>query len=165
MTTYLLMMMTSWAIVCDVWYLPPMQKQEVGLVQSYFHLLRLDHQISNFFNIITKSGWRCCRVCKQSEAPNSHGGRSGRSGVGWKSEKTGAFIQLPRYDMMHNFRLSNQSGENHSKSSFQGGLKSSEAKSDCWAKVWIPVRTKNFFRGSGCEIKMKHIKLQTQCYA
>ena len=23
---YLLMMMTSWAIVCDVWYLPPMQK-------------------------------------------------------------------------------------------------------------------------------------------
>ena len=29
MTTYLLMMMTSWAIVCDVWYLPPMQKQEV----------------------------------------------------------------------------------------------------------------------------------------
>jgi len=28
MTTYLLMMMTSWAIVCDVWYLPPMQKQE-----------------------------------------------------------------------------------------------------------------------------------------
>ena len=31
MTTYLLMMMTSWAIVCDVWYLPPMQKQEVEL--------------------------------------------------------------------------------------------------------------------------------------
>ena len=29
MTTYLLMMMTSWAIVCDVWYLPPMQKEEV----------------------------------------------------------------------------------------------------------------------------------------
>jgi glycerol-3-phosphate O-acyltransferase 3/4 len=28
MTTYLLMMMTSWAIVCDVWYLPPMQKEE-----------------------------------------------------------------------------------------------------------------------------------------
>ena len=26
--TYLLMMMTSWAIVCDVWYLPPMQKEE-----------------------------------------------------------------------------------------------------------------------------------------
>ena len=56
MTTYLLMMMTSWAIVCDVWYLPPMQKQEVGLVQGYFHLLRSDNQISNFFNIVTKSG-------------------------------------------------------------------------------------------------------------
>merc|ERR1712156_532188 len=28
MTTYLLMMMTSWAIVCDVWYLPPMKKEE-----------------------------------------------------------------------------------------------------------------------------------------
>jgi glycerol-3-phosphate O-acyltransferase 3/4 len=25
---YLLMMMTSWAIVCDVWYLPPMTRQE-----------------------------------------------------------------------------------------------------------------------------------------
>ncbi|GBL92557.1 Glycerol-3-phosphate acyltransferase 3 [Araneus ventricosus] len=25
---YLLMMMSSWAIVCDVWYLPPMQRQE-----------------------------------------------------------------------------------------------------------------------------------------
>jgi len=25
---YLLMMMTSWAIVCDVWYLPPMYKKE-----------------------------------------------------------------------------------------------------------------------------------------
>jgi len=28
MATYLLMMMTSWAIVCDVWYLPPMYKKE-----------------------------------------------------------------------------------------------------------------------------------------
>lgn len=28
MTQYLLMMMTSWAIVCDVWYLPPMKRDE-----------------------------------------------------------------------------------------------------------------------------------------
>uniref|UniRef100_A0A4W3IQJ1 Phospholipid/glycerol acyltransferase domain-containing protein n=1 Tax=Callorhinchus milii TaxID=7868 RepID=A0A4W3IQJ1_CALMI len=28
MVTYLLQMMTSWAIVCNVWYLPPMTKQE-----------------------------------------------------------------------------------------------------------------------------------------
>jgi len=28
MISYLLMMMTSWAIVCDVWYLPPMHKRE-----------------------------------------------------------------------------------------------------------------------------------------
>ncbi|XP_063696911.1 glycerol-3-phosphate acyltransferase 3-like [Culicoides brevitarsis] len=28
MMQYLYMMMTSWAIVCDVWYLPPMYKQE-----------------------------------------------------------------------------------------------------------------------------------------
>jgi len=28
MAQYLLMMMTSWAIVCDVWYLPPMMKNE-----------------------------------------------------------------------------------------------------------------------------------------
>jgi len=28
MVSYLLMMMTSWAIVCDVWYLPPMHKRE-----------------------------------------------------------------------------------------------------------------------------------------
>lgn len=25
---YLMLMMTSWAIVCDVWYLPPMNKKE-----------------------------------------------------------------------------------------------------------------------------------------
>ena len=28
MMTYILMMMTSWAIVCDVWYLPPMIKKD-----------------------------------------------------------------------------------------------------------------------------------------
>ena len=28
--TYLLMMMTSWAIVVDVWYLPPMTLQKVS---------------------------------------------------------------------------------------------------------------------------------------
>jgi len=28
MVMYLYMMMTSWAIVCDVWYLPPMTKRE-----------------------------------------------------------------------------------------------------------------------------------------
>lgn len=30
MVTYLLRMMTSWAIVCSVWYLPPMTR-EVGV--------------------------------------------------------------------------------------------------------------------------------------
>ena len=29
MVTFLLMMMTSWAIVCDVYYLPPTVKREV----------------------------------------------------------------------------------------------------------------------------------------
>jgi hypothetical protein len=28
MIQYLYMMMSSWAIVCDVWYLPPMYKKE-----------------------------------------------------------------------------------------------------------------------------------------
>lgn len=28
MMQYLYMMMTSWAIVCDVWYLPPMYREE-----------------------------------------------------------------------------------------------------------------------------------------
>jgi len=28
MISYLIMMMTSWAIVCDVWYLPPMHRHE-----------------------------------------------------------------------------------------------------------------------------------------
>lgn len=28
MMQYLFLMMTSWAIVCDVWYLPPMYQQE-----------------------------------------------------------------------------------------------------------------------------------------
>ena len=29
MLTYIYMMMTSWAIVCDVWYLPPMYRKDV----------------------------------------------------------------------------------------------------------------------------------------
>ena len=49
MTTYLLMMMTSWAIVCDVWYLPPMQKQEV---QGYFQLLRSNINFPQYCNQI-----------------------------------------------------------------------------------------------------------------
>lgn len=28
MMQYLFLMMTSWAIVCDVWYLPPMYRQD-----------------------------------------------------------------------------------------------------------------------------------------
>ena len=28
MTTYIYLMMTSWAIVCDVWYLPPMKRRD-----------------------------------------------------------------------------------------------------------------------------------------
>jgi len=32
MVPYLLMMMTSWAIVCDVWYLPPMYRRKVGIL-------------------------------------------------------------------------------------------------------------------------------------
>lgn len=28
MISYIYMMMTSWAIVCEVWYLPPMTKRE-----------------------------------------------------------------------------------------------------------------------------------------
>ena len=37
MLTYIYMMMTSWAIVCDVWYLPPMYRKEVGhiIVKQY----------------------------------------------------------------------------------------------------------------------------------
>jgi glycerol-3-phosphate O-acyltransferase 3/4 len=34
MISYLLMMMTSWAIVCDVWYLPPMHKREVNYFKT-----------------------------------------------------------------------------------------------------------------------------------
>lgn len=33
MVTYLLRMMTSWAIVCSVWYLPPMTR-EVGILAA-----------------------------------------------------------------------------------------------------------------------------------
>ena len=28
MASYIYLMMTSWAIVCDVWYLPPMTRME-----------------------------------------------------------------------------------------------------------------------------------------
>lgn len=35
MVTYLLRMMTSWAIVCSVWYLPPMTRQVSKLSLPY----------------------------------------------------------------------------------------------------------------------------------
>lgn len=35
MVTYLLRMMTSWAIVCSVWYLPPMTRQVSQLSLPY----------------------------------------------------------------------------------------------------------------------------------
>lgn len=42
MVTYLLRMMTSWAIVCSVWYLPPMTR-EVGTPQhAGLHLALCD---------------------------------------------------------------------------------------------------------------------------
>lgn len=47
---YIMRMMTSWAIICNVWYLPPMTKH-VGL--------------SFLLNILRLIGWRgCCRVCQ-----------------------------------------------------------------------------------------------------
>ena len=36
MLTYIYMMMTSWAIVCDVWYLPPMYRKEVRKILMPF---------------------------------------------------------------------------------------------------------------------------------
>lgn len=35
MVTYLLRMMTSWAIVCSVWYLPPMTRQVSKVNMAY----------------------------------------------------------------------------------------------------------------------------------
>jgi len=48
--TYLLMMMTSWAIVVDVWYLPPMQMKKVqkgnlSYLHSYTFLDRVKAQL------------------------------------------------------------------------------------------------------------------------
>ena len=34
MVSYIYMMMTSWAIVCDVWYLPPVYRKEVRLLEA-----------------------------------------------------------------------------------------------------------------------------------
>ena len=55
MTTYLLMMMTSWAIVCDVWYLPPMQKEEVCFelfrVMSHHPPLPTDYILGNILSL------------------------------------------------------------------------------------------------------------------
>ena len=54
---YLLRMMTSWAIVVDVWYLPPMTIQQVIIVSRKIFL----H--SNIF-----SGRILNRFCRKSEA-------------------------------------------------------------------------------------------------
>lgn len=35
--TYILRMMTSWAIVCDVWYLPPMTRMVINLFFQHTH--------------------------------------------------------------------------------------------------------------------------------
>ncbi|CAH1258363.1 GPAT4 [Branchiostoma lanceolatum] len=44
MIQYLLLMMTSWAIVCDVWYLPPMHRQEGEAAVEFAN--RVKHEIA-----------------------------------------------------------------------------------------------------------------------
>ncbi len=39
MLAYVMKMMTSWAIVCDVWYLPPMTREEVPLPITFLIIL------------------------------------------------------------------------------------------------------------------------------
>ena len=59
MLTYIYMMMTSWAIVCDVWYLPPMHKKEVifeNLWQSSIKrkIYKLNFKMSSTLLLIIK---------------------------------------------------------------------------------------------------------------
>ncbi|XP_078668488.1 glycerol-3-phosphate acyltransferase 3-like isoform X1 [Branchiostoma floridae x Branchiostoma belcheri] len=44
MIQYLLLMMTSWAIVCDVWYLPPMHRKEGEIAVEFAN--RVKHEIA-----------------------------------------------------------------------------------------------------------------------
>lgn len=40
MVQYLLMMMSSWAIVCDVWYLPPMHRRHAESAVDFANRVR-----------------------------------------------------------------------------------------------------------------------------
>lgn len=76
MVTYLLRMMTSWAIVCSVWYLPPMTR-EVGAppreaCPPSVPRACAEHRPALF---LTGRG-RCCPVRQQSEVCHCQTGRA-----------------------------------------------------------------------------------------
>uniref|UniRef100_A0A8D1N210 Glycerol-3-phosphate acyltransferase 4 n=1 Tax=Sus scrofa TaxID=9823 RepID=A0A8D1N210_PIG len=86
MVTYLLRMMTSWAIVCSVWYLPPMTR-EVGAppreaCPPSVPRACAEHRPALF---LTGRG-RCCPVRQQSEVCHCQTGRARGPAVGWWSE-------------------------------------------------------------------------------
>lgn len=87
MVTYLLRMMTSWAIVCSVWYLPPMTR-EVGassyqrfsfsymwpwamtewpLFISYYRKMKMPSSLPIGWNLPLpgrEDWWTCCGKCR-----------------------------------------------------------------------------------------------------
>ncbi len=66
MVSYLLRMMTSWAIVCNVWYLPPMAQKVRAQAVMYHDVDVTDYALTDSFPV--RTGRRgCCAVCQQSE--------------------------------------------------------------------------------------------------
>lgn len=89
MVSYLLRMMSSWAMVCSVWYLPPMGREVNLTLKSWKALGQFLERVmrssrAHFLCVLLPSllhagRWGCCAVCQQGESSHSWTRRSGGS--------------------------------------------------------------------------------------
>ncbi|KAM9464570.1 glycerol-3-phosphate acyltransferase 3-like isoform 2-T2 [Salvelinus alpinus] len=81
MVSYLLRMMTSWAIVCNVWYLPAMTQQVcVYNTHTQTHTQPASHDPTG------RGG--CCPVCQQSQVCHRTSGGTSGLVLGWGPEES-----------------------------------------------------------------------------
>ncbi|KAM8828430.1 glycerol-3-phosphate acyltransferase 4 isoform 1-T1 [Spinachia spinachia] len=103
LVSYLLRMMSSWAVVCSVWYLPPMSRE----VRHFKSIIQRNEVIDGaWMSCLYSIHWRTCStfscsvlchcarvgrggcsaVCQQSESSHSGTRRISGSHLGWRSE-------------------------------------------------------------------------------
>lgn len=80
MVSYLLRMMTSWAIVCNVWYLPAMT-QQVCIQHTHTHNLPAMHQVPLIYFLFSQEGEDAVQFANRVKSAIAH--RGGLVDLSW----------------------------------------------------------------------------------